>query len=181
MQAGPLHSQKYTTLNIFAPETLPRRRCRRSNSSALPHGESEMLRDDLAPAKLSNYPCDPIGRVPHRLFKTSLWRANQSTMYSAGCAALIGRTHARGYSRANLPHMPQILTVGRSHVFGCSDSGTKLQIDYFKLLLERSYFRIEADFGIFGSRLRSRWRPTRSRPASRHCTQGTATRTRGAL
>jgi hypothetical protein len=35
-----------------------------------------MFRDDLAPAKLSKYPCDPIGRAPHRLFKTSLWRAN---------------------------------------------------------------------------------------------------------
>jgi len=24
-----------------------------------------MFRDDLAPAKLSKYPCDPIGRAPH--------------------------------------------------------------------------------------------------------------------
>jgi hypothetical protein len=54
--------------------------------------------------------------------------------------------------------MPQILTVGRSHVFGCSDSGTKLQIDILnfywngaisvsKPTLEFSEADLEADGG----------------------------------
>jgi hypothetical protein len=51
-----LNTYQHDSLNIFAPETalLAEFKC------ASPHGESEMFRrDGLAPAKLSNYPCDP--------------------------------------------------------------------------------------------------------------------------
>jgi len=77
-----------------------------------------MFRDDLAPAKLSKYPCDPIGRASRlRLFKIYHFGSQPVS------AALIGLTHARGYSRANLP---QILTVGSM----CSGAPNRVLIDY---------------------------------------------------